>query len=111
MIARKYTGLVYLTDELMVDSNALESWAQWAYSQYCAPVSSQGDLIVCDFSRYVVAMRESLRTDVSIHVKFLTDEVALRFIMRVNGQPIDRTPVTRLNDSTTLSAFVSLQAR
>ena len=59
-----------------------------------------GDLILADFSRYVVAMRELLRTDYSIHVPFLSDESVYRFSMGAGRQPIDARPVTPLNGST-----------
>ena len=65
-------------------------------SEYCAAPGTVGDLILADFSRYVVAMREELRSEVSIHVRFLENEQAFRFIMRVNGQTIDRSPVSPL---------------
>jgi HK97 family phage major capsid protein len=78
--------------------------------EYCSAVGSVGDIILGDFSRYVIAKRED-RADVSIHVNFLSDEDAFRFVMRVDGQPIDSTPVTPLNGSATTSPFVTLAAR
>jgi HK97 family phage major capsid protein len=80
-------------------------------SEYCAALGAQGDLVLCDLSRYVLAMRERLRGEVSIHIQFLTDQVAYKFVMRVAGQTIDRSAVTPMNGSVTTSPFVTLAAR
>ncbi len=80
-------------------------------SEYCAAPGQQGDLILADFSRYVVAMREMVRADISIHVLFLSDQQAFRFIMRVDGQPLDHTPITPANGTIATSPFVVLGPR
>ncbi|MFZ1008288.1 MAG: phage major capsid protein, partial [Candidatus Sulfotelmatobacter sp.] len=81
-------------------------------SEYCQVPGTPGDLILADFSRYVLAMRDdSPQAAASIHVKFLTDEVAFRFTFRVNGQPIDEIAITPLNGSTQVSPMVVLAAR
>lgn len=80
-------------------------------SEYCQVPGTTGDLVLADFSRYVVAMRQDVMADVSIHIKFLTDETAFRFVMRVNGQPLDPVPVTPHNGTNTTSTFVALATR
>ena len=80
-------------------------------SEYCQVPGTPGDLILADFSRYVIAMREKERLDVSIHLKFLTMERAFRFTMRVGGGTIDRTPILPLHGSSTTSPFICLAAR
>lgn len=79
--------------------------------EYAQIPGTPGDIILADFSRYIIAMRERQRAQMSIHVKFLTDEQAFRFVMRVTGQPIDRTPVMPLNGNVATSPFVAIQAR
>jgi HK97 family phage major capsid protein len=69
-----------------------------------------GDVMLVDLSRYLLATR-SYAQDVSIHVKFLTDEVAFRFVLRVDGQPIDQLPVTPFTGTSTVSPFVCIAAR
>jgi len=69
-----------------------------------------GDVIFCDFARYALAMREA-RTDVSIHVQFLADEVAFRVVMRVGGQTIDATPITPFTGPNQVSPFVCIAQR
>jgi HK97 family phage major capsid protein len=80
-------------------------------SEYCQAPGTPGDLILADFSRYVVAMRERLRGEVSIHVLFESDQQIFRFILRATGQPLDNAPVTPLNGTTATSPFVSLARR
>jgi HK97 family phage major capsid protein len=79
--------------------------------EYCPMAGAVGDLILADFSRYVISTKGPMMADVSIHVSFLTDENAMRFVMRVDGQPIDATPVTPLNGTNTTSPFVAIDVR
>ena len=79
-------------------------------SEYCQVPGTPGDLILADFSRYMVGFRER-RTDVSIHVKYLTDERVFRLVVRVDGQPIDQAAVTPEHGTTATSPFVALAAR
>jgi HK97 family phage major capsid protein len=67
--------------------------------------------MLCDFSRYIVAVKEAMATAVSLHVAFVSDEYAFRFTMRVDGQPIDKLPVTPLNGTATTSPFVAIATR
>ena len=80
--------------------------------EHCPAAGKTGDLLLCDLARYAIAMREKLiEGTVSIHVRFITDESVFRFTMRVDGQPIDRTPVTPLNGTNSTSPFVALAPR
>ena len=80
-------------------------------SEYCQALGSVGDLILVDFGRYVVAVRERGLMDVSMHIRFLHDESLFRFTIRANGQPVDSRPVTPLNGTATTSPIVALAAR
>lgn len=66
-------------------------------SEHCKYPGTPGDLILCDLSRYILAVREKFRAEISIHVRFLTMENTFRFVMRATGQPIDRAPVAAAN--------------
>lgn len=85
-------------------------------SEYCQVPGTPGDIILADFSRYIVATRE-MRADMSIHVLFLTDQDAFKFVLRVDGAPIDQAPVKPLNATQGsppdffTSPFVALAAR
>jgi HK97 family phage major capsid protein len=69
-----------------------------------------GDILFADWSRYALAMREA-RTDVSIHIQFVEDEVAFRVVMRVGGQTIDARPITPFNGPNQVSPFVCIAQR
>jgi HK97 family phage major capsid protein len=75
-------------------------------------LGAPGDLILVDLSRYMVALR-SLNQAVSMHINFVTDEMALRLTMRVDGQPIDPRPVTQFTSSppNQVSSFVAIARR
>jgi HK97 family phage major capsid protein len=66
--------------------------------EQCSSIGTLGDIIFVDVANgYVVAEKGGLKSDMSIHVKFDTDEVAFRFILRIDGQPIRATTLTPKN--------------
>jgi HK97 family phage major capsid protein len=77
----------------------------------CAPLGGTGDLIFCDLSKYVVALRREARLESSIHAKFDTDQLAVRMVLRVDGQPEWPAPRKLRDGVSTMSAFVCLEAR
>lgn len=76
--------------------------------EQCAPLGTTGDIIYGDFSQYLVAQKSGIRADASMHVQFLTDQMAYRFITRVDGQPWWNTTLTPAKGSATQSPFVVL---
>ena len=75
-------------------------------------LGDEGDLMLVDFSYYTTAIKNAgIRSDVSTHVYFNTDEQAYRFIMRVGGQCIYKTPVVTENGNFAMSGFVTLEDR
>lgn len=81
--------------------------------EQCSAIGDVGDIIFADFSEYLVITKdgEGLRYDQSMHIKFLTDEMAFRWVYRVNGQPIARSAITPYKGSATISPFIALAAR
>ena len=79
--------------------------------EHCKTLGALGDIVLADWSQYLLITKGGVEEAESIHVKFLTDETAFRFIMRNNGQPLHDQPITPLNGSNTLSPFVNLAAR
>jgi len=79
--------------------------------EFCETLGSLGDIVLADWSEYLLITKGGVEEAESIHVKFLTDETAFRFIMRNNGQPLHDQPITPLKGSNTLSPFVMLAAR
>lgn len=75
-------------------------------------LGDEGDLILVDLSYYYTVVKtNSLRSDISTHVYFNTDETALKFIMRMGGQVPYKAPVTPEFGSYTVSGIVTLAAR
>ena len=82
--------------------------------EYAPYPGTPGDIALVDFGRYIVAIREMFKSDVSIHVRFISAESTFRVVMRAGGQPIDKAPVTAFNGGSSAyqtSPFVILQAR
>lgn len=79
--------------------------------EQCQTLGTKGDVIFADLSQYMTADKMPLQTATSIHVKFLTDEMALRFVYRFDGQPSWSSALTPYKGTNTQSPFVALAAR
>lgn len=81
------------------------------FTEKTEPLGDKGDIMLADFSQYVVGLRSDMRFDTSIHVAFETDEILSRIIERHDGQPLWDSALTLEDGSTTVSPFVVLEAR
>jgi HK97 family phage major capsid protein len=79
--------------------------------EYCETLGTEGDIVLADPSQYVLIDKGDIQYATSIHVAFLTDEQAFRFIYRVDGQPVDNKPITPFKGTANQSTFVSLATR
>jgi HK97 family phage major capsid protein len=79
--------------------------------EFCAALGTVGDVLLGDFSQYLIAEKGGLQADSSMHVRFVNDEMTYRFILRIDGQPIWNTTLTPFSAGSTLSPFVVLQTR
>lgn len=79
--------------------------------EQASTLGTEGDIILADMNSYLLAQHSDVRSDTSIHVAFLTGEQAFRFMLRLDGQPMWKKPLTPYNGSNTLSPFISLQTR
>lgn len=77
---------------------------------YCSALGVVGDIILADLGRYML-IDKALRSDQSMHVRFLNDEQTFRFIYPVDGQPMDHSAITPFKGTDTLSPTVTLAAR
>jgi HK97 family phage major capsid protein len=79
-------------------------------SEHMSSLGSDGDIALCDFSRYFTAVKGGIDAQSSIHLYFNTAENAYRFIFRMDGKPARATPLTpAANQGTkTLGNFVVL---
>jgi HK97 family phage major capsid protein len=70
--------------------------------------AAPGDICFFNMGEYVVIEKENegINFDQSMHVAFLTNEMAFRWVYRINGQPIMKSSVLRYTGSTYTSPFV-----
>ncbi|GAG17969.1 unnamed protein product, partial [marine sediment metagenome] len=81
------------------------------FTEKTEPLGTVGDIMLADFSQYVIGLREEMRIDFSPHLYFSTDEMAARLIERHDGFPLWDEHLTLEDGSTTVSPFVTLEAR
>jgi len=83
------------------------------WSPHCQTVGTTGDIVLADFSQYVTVTKagKEMDTATSIHLKFLEDETAFRFVIRFDGQPWWTSAITPKHGSSTVSPFISLASR
>jgi len=79
--------------------------------EYASALGDEGDISLVDLSQYMLIDKGGVNAASSVHVRFLYDESVFRFIYRVDGQPIWKKPLTPYKGASTLSPFVTLQAR
>jgi len=81
------------------------------YAEQAQTLGTKGDVYLADMSEYRIIEKGGVQAASSIHVQFLTDQTALRFIVRNNGQPLPATAITPYKGSDTVSPFVALKTR
>lgn len=81
------------------------------FEDSCAALGSKGDISLIDPYQYILLTKGTAKQDWSIHVEFLTDQMAFRLVFRCNGGPKVETPLTIKNSTRTRSPFVTLAAR
>lgn len=82
------------------------------FSEKASAPGSKGDVILADFSRYLIGDRQELQVAMSEHFKFTTDLLTWRATYRVDGQPWLSAPITLADGAgtNTVSPFVVLNA-
>lgn len=80
-------------------------------TEFSKSLGDKLDIMLADFSEYLLIEKGGVEEAESIHVRFLTDETAFRFIVRNNGMPEHESPIIPLHGSNTLSPFVTLAER
>jgi len=82
------------------------------FSEKMQALSTQGDIGLADFSQYLVGEKAGgVQVATSMHVYFVYDEMAFRFVLRYDGQPWWLSPLTPRRGVATLSPFVVLAGR
>jgi HK97 family phage major capsid protein len=78
------------------------------FSEKMATSGSAFDVLLADFSYYVVGDRQSINIASSEHYKFLNGQTTWRFEERIDGQPWLKSAITLSDASSTVSPFVFL---
>jgi HK97 family phage major capsid protein len=106
-------GILYMQPQGLANQSAFGSilGRPVMVSEACQTVGTEGDIILCDMTKYLSVVKGGLKTDYSIHLWFDQAINAFRFILRMNGQPWLSAAIARKNGSNTLSHFVTLQTR
>jgi HK97 family phage major capsid protein len=79
--------------------------------EQASALGTAGDIVLADMGEYLIGERSGIRADSSIHVQFLTGQTAFRWMMRNDGKPKQKAPLTPLNGTQKLSSFVTLATR
>jgi len=79
--------------------------------EQCETLGTVGDIILADFSQYLLVKKANLESAASIHVRFVYNERVFRFILRINGQPKWKTALQPYKGTNSLSPFVALATR
>lgn len=80
-------------------------------TEKCASLGTEGDIILADFSHYVIGDRE-LVISASRHVPnyWQRNTTFWKLVIRVDGQPTYQQPMTPYKGAKTVSAFVTLKS-
>jgi HK97 family phage major capsid protein len=81
------------------------------FIEQAATLGTVGDIMLADLSQYIFATKAQMRSAQSMHVQFTTDEMAFRFILRVDGQPLWNNALTPFKGTNSQTPFLSLATR
>ena len=77
-------------------------------TEYASTLNTTGDIMLVDPTQYFAVRKGGVEAASSIHVQFVTDETAYRWVWRVGGQDSWSSPVTPYKGSVTLSDVIVL---
>lgn len=77
-------------------------------TEFNASLNTTGDIAFFDPASYLLWEKGGVQSESSIHVYFLSDETAYRFVTRVDGKLSVNSPLTPYKGSTTTSPAVVL---
>lgn len=78
------------------------------YTEKLPTLGTAGDILLADWSYYLIGDRQATTIDSSMHFRFQHDLTAWRAVHRVDGQPWLSTPITLADGATQISPFVIL---
>ncbi len=81
------------------------------WTEYSSTVGTTGDIMLADFSQYMLVDKNGVQAATSMHAAFLTDEMVFRITYRVDGKPMWSQPLTPFKGQNTKSPFIALASR
>jgi HK97 family phage major capsid protein len=78
-------------------------------TEFNAALGTTGDILLADLTEYLLWEEAGgVKESVNMYLYWLTDETAVRFVMRVDGKPSIAAPLTPYKGTLTHSPFVTL---
>jgi len=78
------------------------------FSEHSMGIGTAGDVLLADWSKYLIGDRQAVTIDSSKHYKFQNDITSWRAVHRVGGQPWLSAPITLADGTAQISPFVIL---
>ncbi len=79
--------------------------------EQCQTLGTTGDIYFVDWSQYVGINKGGMQSASSMHVRFVNDEMAFRFVIRLDGQPAWVSALTPFKGTNTQSPYIKLDSR
>lgn len=80
------------------------------FTEKTPTLGTTGDVLLCDFSQYLIGDGSTTTLESSIHERFRYDQTSFRLVKRVDGQEWCKAPVLLADGATQVSPFVELDA-
>ena len=80
-------------------------------TEFSSTLGTQGDIIAADLGQMLSISKGGVAQAVSTHIEFLTDQLAVRFVMRLNARPWETSAITAFHGTATQSSFITLDTR
>ena len=85
------------------------------WNEHSPKLGDAGDIAFLDWTQYLLGQKRGanagIQTASSMHFKFDTDEMAFRFVFRVDGQPWWPSYLTPRKSDSTVSPYIKIAAR
>jgi len=79
--------------------------------EHCETLGTKGDIALVDPTEYLMIQKGGIKSASSMHVQFLTEQMAFRYSLRVNGDTKWSDELTPAKGSATRSPYVVLAVR
>ena len=79
--------------------------------EFAATLGTAGDISLVDFGQMISLTKGGISQESSMHLEFLTDQLAVRFIYRFDARPWDASAITPFQGTNTQSPFIVLATR